>query len=75
MNRPKKPDDDLNVQIAVLGNDMAYVKEMVKQTNDMISANYVTKQEFDPVKRIVYGITAIVGTFVIGAIVGVALMR
>lgn len=57
------------VRVAELGRDMSYVREKLDTIDDKVSKNYVTKEEFDPIKRLVYGTVALVLT-----VVGLALL-
>ena len=52
------------VQLAILGNDVTYIKTAIDRLEKMIDDKYVTKTEFEPIKRIVYGTTALILTAV-----------
>lgn len=67
---PTQRDTNLNtaVKLAEMGRDMVYVKETVRSIDDKVSHGYVTKEEFDPIKRLVYGVVALVTTAVVGAV-------
>lgn len=61
---------------AILSNDLEYIKEALAriekqqaETLVMVSDKYVTKVEFEPVKRVVYGLVALVLTGVITALI------
>lgn len=56
------------VKVAELGRDMSYVRETVDKIDEKVSKNYVTKDEFDPIKRLVYGTVGTVGAIVVLAI-------
>lgn len=63
---PKKNDD--GVQAAVMANDISYIKAEVTEIKNKLEADYVTRQELDPIKKIVYGIVALVLTAVVGGV-------
>lgn len=44
--------------------DVEYILKEVKEIKDLVSNHYVTKVEFDPIKKIVYGLVALVLTTV-----------
>lgn len=70
MPEPSQRDTNLStaVKLAEMGRDMVYVKETVNSINDKVSHGYVTKEEFYPIKRMVYTtITALILS-VVGAI-------
>ena len=52
--------------------DMRYVRRDVQQIKDSLAKNYVTQDQFDPIKRLVYGTVTVVLTALIGA--GMALL-
>lgn len=54
------------VQLAVMSNDMAYLRERMNNVDEKVSSGYVTKEEFDPVKKLVYSLVTAVGTTLIG---------
>lgn len=58
------------IKFAVMQNDLTYIKEKLVQVDDKVSKNYVTNDQFEPVKRIVYGLVSLVLIAVVGAIVG-----
>lgn len=60
--------DDNAVKLAVMANDMTYLKNAVDKIDQKISSGYVTKEEFDPIKRIVYGLISLVLIAVVGAL-------
>lgn len=60
--------NDADVKLAVMANDMTYLKNAVDNIDKKISSGYVTKEEFDPIKRIVYGLISLVLIAVVGAL-------
>lgn len=65
-NSTRTPKED--TQIAVMANDLGYVRKAVDNLNDKIDHNYVTKEEFKPVKQLVYGFVALALTAVVMAV-------
>ncbi len=51
--------------------DMRYVRRDVEQIKEGLSKNYVTQEAFEPVKRIVYGLVALVLVGVVTALMAV----
>lgn len=56
------------IQIAVMRNDVRRIKEDVKSILTKLDTKYVTTAEFDPVKRLVYGLVGLVLVAVAGAL-------
>jgi len=61
------------VKIAVICNDMEYVKKTLEKIDRRLELDYITKTEFEPIKKIVYGLVMLVLTAVVGAIVSLVL--
>ena len=60
------------VAAALLGNDIAHIKEdisEIKASFKDIKTFYLTKDEFSPVRNIVYGMVGLILIAVVGAIV------
>ena len=64
-----KDDDSNNVKLAVITNDLSYIKEKLNAVDEKVSKNYVTKDEFAPIKQIVYGLVSLILVAVVGALV------
>lgn len=47
---------------------ISYIENDVRELKEMMSSGYVTKQEFEPVKRIVYGLVSLILAGWLGAI-------
>lgn len=54
--------------LAVLMNDISYIKRDIGEIKDKLENNYVSKDEFTPVRNIVYGLVGILGIATVGAI-------
>lgn len=55
--------------------DMSYIKKDVIEIKEMLKSNYVTKEAFNPVKIITYGMTGIALVGVVGAVVSLVIIR
>jgi len=58
-----------DVKLAVIQNDLAYIKEKVSAVDSKLNNNYVSKEEFEPIKKIVYGMVGLILVAVVGALV------
>lgn len=65
----KDTEDNLQVDLAVIANDIQYIKTDVGEIKEKMEKNYVTREEFDPIKKIVYGIVSVILLAVIGAVI------
>lgn len=56
-------------KLALLQNDITYIKEKLNAVDSKVSSSYVSKEEFDPIKKIVYGMVSLILIAVVGALV------
>lgn len=56
------------VQIAVMANDIAYMKKKLDLIEEQVTSRYISKEEFEPIKRIVYGMVGLILVGVVGAL-------
>lgn len=67
-NNPNNPQSD-ETKLAVIQTDLTYIKEKLNAVDNKVSSSYVSKEEFDPIKKIVYGMVSLVLIAVVGALV------
>lgn len=60
-------------KLAVIQNDVTYIKEKMNAIDSKVSSGYVTKEEFEPIKRIVYGVVSLILVAVMGALVALVI--
>ena len=58
-----------DIKLAVIQNDLTYIKEKMNTIDTKVSNNYVSKEEFEPIKKIVYGVVGLILVAVVGALV------
>jgi len=59
-------------KLAVMANDIGHIKLQlvaIKNALDALTDHYVTKAEFEPVKKLVYGVVAMILVAVVAAII------
>jgi hypothetical protein len=56
-------------KLAVIQTDLTYIKEKLNAVDTKVSSHYVSKDEFEPIKKIVYGLVSLILIAVVGAIV------
>jgi hypothetical protein len=52
-----------------------YIQRDIASINQKLDDKYVTKDEFEPIKRIVYGVITILGISILGAILQLVLKK
>lgn len=73
--RENTTDADSKVRIAVIVNDLTYIKEKLNEIDAKVSENYLTKTEFEPIKAIVYGVVSLILLAVVGTLVTVVMSQ
>jgi hypothetical protein len=63
------------VKLAVIQKDLEYIKCSVEEIKGKLDKEYVTQDEFTPVKNIVYGIVGLILTSVVGALITLILKQ
>jgi hypothetical protein len=53
----------------ILKNDIEYIKKDVTEIKERLEGQFVSKDEFEPVKKIVYGLVGIILVAVVGALI------
>ena len=56
-------------KLAVIQTDLTYIKEKLNAVDTKVSSGYVTKEQFEPVRNIVYGLVGLILVAVVGALV------
>lgn len=57
--------------LAVIQTDLGYMKRDISEIKATVTTGYVSRAEYEPVKRLVYGLVGLMLTFVVGAILSV----
>ncbi len=61
------------IELAVIAQDIKYIQRDIQNINNKLENQYVTQAEFEPIKKIVYGLVMLVLTTVCVALVSVVL--
>jgi len=62
-------------KLAVIATDISYMKEKLTRIDSQLLGNFVTKEEFEPIKKIVYGLVGLILVGVVGAILALILRQ
>jgi hypothetical protein len=72
MPKPTAPEpayrEGENLKIALIQQDVVYIKDNIRAIKDELDGKYVTADQFDPIKRIVYGLVGAILLAVVSAI-------
>jgi len=61
--------DDSKTNIAVMANDILYIRKSIDKIYEKLENEYVTRNEFRPVKLIAYGLIGVLGSGIVGMII------
>lgn len=67
--------NDNDVEQAILSNDIIWIKEKLSEIEKKVSNHFVTRDEFEPYKRLLQGVVAVVMTSVVGALLTLVLIK
>lgn len=59
----------METQVAVIATKVEAIEKTVTNIQEKLEGDYITKEEFDPIKKIVYGVVALILTSVFGALI------
>ena len=62
------PTDNIETKMEVALEQLVRVREDLKELNNKIDNNYITRIEFEPVRNIVYGLVSLLLTGIIGSL-------
>jgi len=63
------------IDFALMAQDIANIKTKVNSIDETLKDDYVKKEEFNPVKNLVYGFVVLIVVAVIGAILALVVVR
>lgn len=63
------PNSSDTTKIALIQQDISYMKDKLDNVDQKISTHYVSREEFEPIKKIVYGMVGLILVAVVGALV------
>lgn len=69
----KQQEEEIN--LLVIANDINYIKRDVADIKGSISRDYITRQEFEPVKRVVYGLVGLILIAVVGGLLALIIQK
>ena len=66
---------DMSVNIAVILNKLDTMEKEVSKINSKLESDFVTQDQFEPVKKIVYGLVSVVLLGVVGAVIALVIKK
>lgn len=63
------------VSLEVMANDLKHISRDVTEIKSTLRGSYVTKDEFEPVKKLVYGLAGLVLTSVGVGVLGLVVLQ
>ena len=72
---PPKKGSSGEVQLALMANNIEHIKDRVDKIDEKLEVEYVTHLEFEPIKKIVYGMVSLILVAVVGAAIGLVIIK
>lgn len=66
---------DRDTSLDVLANEMKHISRDVSDIKSTLRGSYVTKDEFEPIKKIVYGLVGLILVTVVGGLMGLVILQ
>jgi len=70
MDYNKRQED---IDLAVVSRDIKYLIKSIDEINEVLKHKFVSQEEFEPIKRIVYGLVATILIAFVGALVALVI--
>lgn len=67
--------NQISVDLAVMANKVDNIDTTVKDIQRKLEGEYITKDQFEPIQRIVYGMVSLVLVAVFGALVALVIQQ
>lgn len=61
--------------LKVIANDIKHISRDVEEIKTTLRGSYVSKDEFEPIKRIVYGLVSLILVTVVGGLMGLVILQ
>lgn len=71
----RQSNERISTQIAVIEERTRNIDNKITSISSKIENDYVVKQEFEPVKKLVYGLVSLILVAVVGALIGLVVYR
>lgn len=75
INKMEKKDTDSKTDLAVIKEKVETMKSGIERIESRLERSYVTKEEFDPVKKIVYGLVGLILVAVVTALIALIIRK
>ena len=62
-------------KFAIIAKDLEFIRSDITDIKNDIQRHFVTREEYEPVKRIVYGLVSLILTAVVVALIGLVIIK
>lgn len=62
-------------KLAVISTNVDFIKAEVSEIKRIQQSNFVSKDEFEPIKRLVYGVVGLIMVAVVGAVLSLVITK
>lgn len=64
-----------DTELKVIANEMKHISKDVTEIKSTLRGSYVSKDEFEPIKKIVYGLVSLILVTVVGGLMGLVILQ
>lgn len=75
MKTDQKQQDSIETIVAVILTKVNYIEAEVKDIRTKLEREYVTQDQFEPIRKVVYGLVSITLLSVVGAVIALVLRK
>lgn len=75
MTKINTPTEDRDIQLAVISERTKTIQEKVVNIETKLEKDYVTQDQFAPIRSIVYGLVSVILLTVVGALLALVILR
>lgn len=75
MGKQKEQEQRDETKLAVIANDIGYIKKDMSDIKETLTKSYVSREEFEPIKRLVYGLVSLILVAVVVALLALIIQQ
>lgn len=75
MKTDQKQQDSIETSVAVILTKVNYIEAEVRDIRSKLEKEYVTQDQFEPIRKVVYGLVSITLLSVVGAVIALVLRK
>jgi len=74
-SKSEQRDFKSDTALALVAQDVKYIQRDVMEIKTKLEADYVSREEFDPIKKIIYGLVSLILVAVVGGLISLVVLK